>query len=49
MENYTEFLKEYLKGRRNINKKLYVKGCRFYRAVQKGRTSWDYILNTIKR
>ena len=42
MENYTEFLKEYLEGRRNISKKLYVKGKRFYRAIQKGIIILEY-------
>ncbi len=42
MENYTEFLKEYLEGRRNISKKLYVRGNRFYRAIQKGIITLEY-------
>lgn len=49
MKSYTEILKEYLQDRRNISKKIYKFMNTAYRAVQKERITWDYILNTIKR
>ncbi len=47
MENYTEFLKEYLEGRRNISKKLYKFMSTTFRKVQKGRETWDEAIRKI--
>lgn len=44
MENYTENLKEYLKERRNISKRLYKLIGTTFRRVQKGRTTWENII-----
>ncbi len=38
MEEYTEFLKEYLGERRNITKKVFKKAGQIYKIIQKGAT-----------
>ncbi len=42
MENYTDFLKNYLKGRRNISRKCFKKGFRFYRAISNEIITLEY-------
>lgn len=48
MENYTEMLRDYLQGRRNIGKKLYKYMSRAYRAVEKGMTTWDKVIEIME-
>ena len=43
-KSYTEVLKEYLKGRRNVKKRLYRFMSTAYRAVENGRTTWDEVI-----
>lgn len=47
MEKYVENLKEYLKGRRNISRKLYRFISTDYRAVQNNRITWDEAIQRI--
>ena len=44
MQNFTETLREYLKGRRNISRKLYKFMSTAYRAVETGKITWDYVI-----
>lgn len=48
MGEYTEMLRDYLQGRRNIRKKLYKYMSRAYRAVEKGITTWDKVIGIME-
>ena len=47
MEKYVEELKKYLRGRRNISKRLYKFMSTAYRAVKHGRTNWNYVIDIL--
>lgn len=47
MENFTEDLREYLKERRNISKKLYKFMSKTYRAVKSRRITWDDVIDIL--
>lgn len=44
---YTEMLRDYLQGRRNIRKRLYKFMSTAYRAVKSGRMTWDDIIKIL--
>ncbi len=48
MEEYTEVLKDYLQGRRNVKKRLYRFMSTAYRAAKNGRITWDNIIDRIR-
>ncbi len=47
MENFTEDLREFLKGRRNISKNAYKFMSKAYRRVAKGIMTWDNVLDIL--
>lgn len=47
MENFIKDLREFLKGRRNIGRDAYKLMSRAYRTVEKGATTWDYVIDIL--
>lgn len=48
MKNYVEILREFLKGRRNISRKLYKFMSKAYRRVAKGIMTWDEVIDILE-
>lgn len=46
---YTDVLKEFLKGRRNVSKKVFKIMNSTYRAVENGRTTWESFERHLKK
>ena len=49
MEEYTEILKGYLRGKRNVKKKIYKFMNTAYRAVKNNRATWEKIIKILGR
>ncbi len=47
MQNFTETLREFLKGKRNISKNAYKFMSKAYRRVAKGIMTWDNVLDIL--
>lgn len=49
MESYTEILRDYLQERRNVSKEVFKIMNSAYRAVQKGRMTWNDVIRTLDK